>query len=118
MTKLTHDTIGNLQAGAIGAVIDDAISKCMQDCEARSGLDKDRTLTIKIAFRPVLNKGIDGAESFSTVAVKPAIAVTVPAQAAGPEFLHVSPGATATGEPEVAAVFSQEGLFVARKEGN
>ena len=36
-TKLTHTTLGNLQAGAIGAVIDDAINRCMQDCEARSG---------------------------------------------------------------------------------
>lgn len=118
-TKLTHDTLGNLQAGAIGAVIDDAIRRCMADCESRSGLDKDRTLTIKVAFRPVLNKGIDGAVAFSTVAVKPQVAVSVPAQAAGPEFLHVSPGVTDNGEPETAAVFAQEGLFVqARKEGN
>lgn len=117
-TKLTHDTLGNLQAGAIGAVIDDAINRCMQDCESRSGLDKDRTVTIKVSFRPVLNKGLDGQEVFSTVAVKPSVTVSTPAQAAGPEFLHVSPGVTANGEPETAAVFSQEGLFVARKEGN
>lgn len=120
-TKLTHDTIGNLQSGGIGEVVNDAINRCMQDCEGRPGLDKDRVLTIKVAFRPVLNKGLDGAETFSTVAVKPQVAVSVPAQAAGPEFLHVSPGATASGEPEVAAVFAQEGLFVrvtATKEGN
>lgn len=117
-TKLTHDTIGHLHAGAIGAVINDAIRRCMADCEARAGLDKDRVVTIKVAIRPVLNKGIDGTAVFSTVHIKPQIAVSVPAQGTSGEFLHVSPNVTPDGEVELTAVFAQEGLFTAHKEGN
>lgn len=120
MTKLTHDTIGNLQGGAIGEVINEAINKAMKDCEDRPGLDKARTVTVKVSFRPMQNKGLDGARTFNTVAVSPAVTVSTPPQAAGAEFLAVSPGATANGEPEVSAVFVLEGLFVApaTKEGN
>ncbi|WP_034382980.1 hypothetical protein [Deinococcus sp. YIM 77859] len=118
-TKLTHSTIGNLQGGGIGYVIDDAINRAMQDCERRPGLKKARVVNIQIEFTPVVAQGLDGkSDAFSTVGVTPKVAVKVPLQAADAEFLHVSPGVTADGEPEIAAVFSQEDLFVALKEGN
>lgn len=119
-TKLTHDTIGHLQAGAFGPAIDDAINKCMTDCEHRPGLKKARTLVIQLTFTPTPAQGMEGAAaSLSTVGILAFCQPKLPPQSTSGEFLHVSPGVTDDGEPEVAAVFAQEGLFVqARKEGN
>ncbi|CAM4161396.1 hypothetical protein [Deinococcus marmoris] len=119
-SKLTHDTIGNLQAGAIGYAIDRAIGEAMHDCERRPGLDKPRTVTIKLTLKPAQVKGLDNAASdtLNTIGIAAQVAVSTPARSAGAEFLNVSPGVNEDGEPEIHAVFAQEGLFVTRKEGN
>ena len=115
MKKLTHETFGELQQGAIGYAFDTAVREVMADCERRPGLKKPRTVTLKITFTPAANTLDMGQDKLDTIGIVAGVATSTPGRSGGVEYLNVSQGADANGEPEVSAVFAQDTLLDARR---
>lgn len=112
---LTLATLGKLDDGTVGAVVDDAITQALKDCEERPGLDGVRKLTIEVAFKPVLDsrsfalKGVDIATKFK---------LAVPPQTARDQYLQTSVD-TSKGVVEALMPESfQESMFASEGKGN
>ena len=55
--KLTLATLGKLDDGTVGAVVDAAITEALIDCDDRPFLEKARKVTIEVVISPVLDNG-------------------------------------------------------------
>lgn len=110
--SLTHDTIGDLEQGAIGHVINLTLAALMADCRARPALKKSRKFTLTIDLEPSTNDGIEqGVIKLAGVAVKASVKHTLPPQAGGVEILGVRDGVNFNGEPITEAVFTMQPLL-------
>lgn len=109
--SLKHDTIGELEAGAIGYAIDTALNEAMQDCARRPGLETARTVTITVKFKPKSNNLDEGAPGLKTVGVQAQVKVATPPRAGGEEFLNVKAGVDGAGQPLTEATFAQVPLL-------
>lgn len=93
-TDLTLDTLGDLDDGTIRHLVDTALHEALADCDSRPGLEKTRTVTITVAFKPVLSErgGMKGVET--EVKAK----TSLPARAGRSEYLPT----TVTGDTVTA----------------
>lgn len=53
--KFTVDKVGELDDGTARLVIDAAIQEALDDCDARAMLRKARTVSVTLAFEPVID---------------------------------------------------------------
>jgi hypothetical protein len=105
--KLTNKTIGDLQGGAIGYAIDQAIREAMRDCEGRPGLKTVRKVVINVEFLPASGGLQEGASTLGSVGIKAKVGFNPPPRVGDTDYLIVESGADTHGEPEVSAHFSQ-----------
>lgn len=109
---LTHQSIGELEQGAIGHAINKLLAELMADCRNRPGLEKARTLTITVKVTPKSNDSLDlGGGGLAGVAVSASAKHSVPPQSGGVEILSVRDGANLNGEPITEAVFTMQPLL-------
>lgn len=52
LSHLNSRQLHEIDGGCLGAAIDHAIKQIVEDMENRSGVTKDRTLTITLTFKP------------------------------------------------------------------
>ena len=109
--KLTNKTIGDLQGGAIGYAIDQALREAMRDCEGRPGLKTVRKVVINVELLPASGGLQDGAALLGTVGIKAKVGFNPPPRVGDTDYLIVQSGVDANGEPEVSAHFSQVPLL-------
>lgn len=108
---LNHQTIGELEAGAIGYAIDKAIAEAMADCARRPSLETARTITVTLKVKPKASGLDEGRPGLTSVGVQAAVKVSTPPRAGGEEFLNVASGVDAAGEPLTEATFAMTPLL-------
>ncbi|OLV20179.1 hypothetical protein [Deinococcus marmoris] len=108
---LTHDTIGELEAGGIGYAINAAIEEMMADCSRRPGLEKARTVTITLKFKPRASTLDQGRAGLNSVGVLADVKTSSPPRASSGEFLNVAESIGADGKPVIQATFAQMPLL-------
>lgn len=109
---LTHETIGELEAGGIGYAIDKALEEALQDCARRPSLENARTVTITLKFKPKANNLDEGQPGLKNVGVQASVKLATPPRSGGEEYLNVSTAAdSTTGEVVTRATFSQVPLL-------
>jgi hypothetical protein len=113
--RLTLITLGNLQGGAFGPVVDQAISDVLKDCDDRPSLEKARKVVIEIEFVPAAD---DGVRALGAVAVEASVKKSIPAQKTRTEFLGVNVVDNGDGVIGIEALLPerQDNLFT-RQEG-
>ncbi len=105
--KLTLATLGQLDDGTVGAVVNAAITDALKDCDDRPGLKKARKITLEVSFEPVVDersfvlKGVD---------IDTKVKLTVPAQELREQYLRTSLNTATTQLEAFLANEFQEGL--------
>jgi hypothetical protein len=113
--QLTIETMGQLDDGAVGVVVNQLITDILKDCEERPGLDKKRKLTLELTVTPVLDKvrpvlkGVD---------IDTSVKATIPSQALRTAYCQANLQ-TATGKVEALLPDAyQDSIFDEPKENN
>jgi hypothetical protein len=86
MTDLSARTIGELNDGRAGALIDAQLEQALNDCYDRPMLNKSRTLTINLTFTPHTSD----IGQLEVVTVEVEAKATIPKKHTRPEVLKVS----------------------------
>jgi hypothetical protein len=50
--RLSAKTLPSIAGGAVGEMIDQAMARCLADCDDRAGLKKNRSVSIKVELGP------------------------------------------------------------------
>jgi hypothetical protein len=95
MKKLTFETLGSLNHGAVGALVNAALIDCYKDCYYRPALSNARTVTITIEIEPHYN---DKLRVMDSVELTAKVATKIPASKTDTERLRTEVIANADGE--------------------
>ncbi len=111
--KLTLATLGQLDDGTVGAVVDAAIAEALADCDDQPFLKKGRKVVVEIVVNAVLDgnrlKGVDVASG---------VKLTRPPQAAREQYLRTTFGTVHKTVEAILPDSHQDGLFTGERGGN
>jgi hypothetical protein len=113
--NLSLATLGQLDDGTVGAVVDAAIADILKDCDDRPGLKKARRVTLEVSFEPVVDersfvlKGVD---------VSAQVKLSVPAQTMREQYLQTSLDTAVNRLEAHLPDAHQDSMFTETKERN
>lgn len=96
MKSLNTESLKDVANGLLAAAIDDALAKVHQDLDDRPGVDKDRTITIKLKMRPSIGdrnedngQSVDRSSNLEAARIEFQVNHTLPPQAFSRKMLNV-----------------------------
>lgn len=97
---LSSSTIGKLDGGITGRIIDEAINEALHDCDNRPNLSKGRKIAIEIEIKP---RAHDSGASAKGIDITSKCKVTLPPYQSDGDYLPLNSKRGARGEEKFSA---------------